>query len=194
MTMSKMMNRVLVIALTLGFAALVFAGVIAPLSEAIKAAKESVDSSSQRISHYQGILASLPRLRQRAQMLQAAIPKDELLAGANPAEMRAALQSAVQTSLAASGAKALDSRSMATTNDGAFTLFAAEIDFSGSAPQIAEFIRSIEGAKPAIFVDHIQIQAPEAGEAQRDANGQPVASVSARLVAYALGEPSARQP
>ncbi len=109
------------------------------------------------------------------------------LTGSSPELLSARLQQMTEAAAGRAGASVGSSRTMPPAGEQGFTRVGLELDLDATLPALVTMLREIESARPAIFVDRLDMQVPESGSRSQAADGQDKLAVKLLLSVYAAG-------
>lgn len=151
--------------------AAIYAVAIEPLMSFYGHGRQTLQERLEVLHRVEASAAELPRLRAAAKEWREKTRDGDLLfVGSSDAVAGAALQSTLKE-LIEDGSATLSSAEVlpAETAD-KFRRVAIRVSFSGDLTLITDVLRGIEGARPAIFVDNLDIRT--AGDSARDDEGK----------------------
>ena len=161
-------GKALAVALCLGaFAMVYFAGVV-PMVGLYQDRQQSLHERLDLVQRLDNSVRDLPRLRRLNDEWQDA-GATTLLSDTSDTSAAAAIQATVRGLIEASGGTLANSEILdADQPDDRYRRIRVRVSFAGDLPLLTSVLRSIDLAKPALFVDNLDVRATGADDASED--------------------------
>jgi general secretion pathway protein M len=159
------------LAVAIGFLAIavVYLIIIAPLFQIYGDAADRLQTRRDLVERLEVSAKALPKLRAEAERLRDPSHKGAvLLVGSSPTVAAAQLQTSMKELVEASGARLSSSEILAPEMQDSYQKIGLHVSFSGDLTLLTAVLRGIETARPAMFVDNVEIRggANEGGDSQ----------------------------
>lgn len=159
-----LIGKILALALCLGLAAIVYMAVVVPVVGFYEDAQSSLQERLDMVQRLDNSSRDLPRLRAlRDQWQQAG---SNMLPGDTSDTMAAAsIQSTVRALIETGGGALTNSEMLdADQPDDQYRRIRVRVTFTGDLPLLTSVLRGIDVAKPALFVDNLDVRATVASD------------------------------
>jgi general secretion pathway protein M len=140
----------------------VWLGVVGPILDFYATRADEVAGLQARATREAALIASLPELKQAAQ-IAAQTPQRAVLAGNSDAIAGAALQEQVQSMATASSAQLTSIETLPAEQVGAYRRIGVRVELSAQLAVVVALLRAIEEAQPSMLIDDIRLTATPVG-------------------------------
>jgi general secretion pathway protein M len=158
----------LALALSLGVFTILYYLVVAPILGLYHDAQHSLRERTDMVQRLDNSSRDLPRLRDLVEQGQGA-NTILLLNDASDTDAAASIQSTVKKLIETNGGALTNSEILgAEQPDDRYRRIRVRVSFAGDLPLLTSVLRSIDVAKPALFVDNIDVRAAAGGDKSKD--------------------------
>lgn len=161
--LSPAMRRALALAILLTLVLLAWTAAIRPLIGLSTERRADIADLSERLAHFETIIARRPELQRQARAREAQFTAaGGLWRGASASAIGAAVQDKLGKAVGAGGGGRVDSSSEAhETVEHGFRKVTVHFSIEGSLDTVTRTLAAIETARPALFADRLAIAAPD---------------------------------
>ncbi|MGH7113303.1 MAG: type II secretion system protein GspM [Stellaceae bacterium] len=160
--LSPAMRRALALAILLILIVLVWAAAIRPLIRLSTERRADIAELSERLAHFEMIIARRPELQRRAHAREARFAAaGGLWRGASASAIGAAVQDKLGKAAGAGGGRVDSSSEAHETVEHGFRKVTVHFSIEGSLDTVTRTLAAIETARPALFADRLTIAAPD---------------------------------
>ena len=190
-TRQPLLSRALAIAILLLVVAAVGFGVILPLFGLLPGEGEAVEQQQHLLAGYQRQAARLPALQQRlAALKQEAAGLTGIWPGTTAALAVAGLQGEVRRLVDAAGGQIRSAQEIPAKPDGGFERIGLRLDLTVPMTGLPGLLKALDAHAPYIFLDTVELRAPEVLPGAVPTGGSPVLTLRCELSGYRSGGPA----
>jgi general secretion pathway protein M len=175
-------GRLLALALVLVAAAVLWAGVAAPLTDLYAAQAERLAQRQALLQRMQVLAGDLPRLRDQASHVDETA--EPTIGGASDALAAAKLQDLVQDAATNAGTALSSVETLPAEPAGGYRRLALRISFDADLEVLATVMQNIEQSRPPLLIDDLQIRA----EPNQQPGGRGRLAANLTVVAFRAAE------
>lgn len=191
LTRHPFLSRALALGILLLVVVMVGFGVILPLFGLLQGEGEEVEQQQHLLAGYQRQAARLPSLQQRlAALKQEAAGLTGIWPGATAALAVAGLQGEVRRLVDAAGGQIRGAQEIPAKPDGGFERIGLRLDLTVPMTGLPGLLKALDAHAPYIFLDTIELHAPDALPGAASSGGAPILTVRCELSGYRSGGPA----
>jgi general secretion pathway protein M len=152
-------GQIMALGITFIMVVLVYLVIISPILQLYGSGAERLQSRRDMVERLQVSERALPRLRAEAARLRDPSHNGAvLLVGSSPTVAAAQLQTALKEIVEAGGSRLASSEILAPEAQDGYQKVGLHVSFSGDLTLLTSVLRGIETARPAMFVDNVEIR------------------------------------
>jgi hypothetical protein len=156
-----------------------------PLWQAWSDADETEERSGQLITEFRQTLAKKPIYEAQLKALdtrRGSMPG--LVEGASPALAAATLQGDIKRTIESHGGQVRSTQDLSAVREHGFERIAVRIDWTASVEALSKILYEIEGHTPYLFVDNLEVRAPDDPKPENFVSGKPILTIRCDIYGY----------
>lgn len=146
----------------------------------------ALDGAVSRLERYSRVVGMRDGLQQKAMEIKALESARHFLKSASPALAAAELQEQAKRILDDNGGKLSSIQILPHKDDGAYRQVSVSLQFTAPLGAVKAMLYALESSRPYLFLDNLQIRAPNPLGMSKEAAADPELFVQFDLTGYAL--------